>query len=111
MTKTQEKLIKYYEKNAIKEFIRSEKYECNYEIKKFEIEEDNFTGLVQVHIEVGLKGDEGTLAAVFARNSATMFIGKRGKIRYYDYTKWKCHTLGRYDSLLTIHCAQNHKIK
>ena len=111
MTKTQEKLIKYYEKNATKEFICSEKYEGKYEIKKFKINEDDFTGLVQVHIEVGLKGDEGTLAEVFARNSATMFIGKRGKISYYDYTKWKCHTLGRYDSLLAIHCAQNHKIK
>ena len=38
---------------------------------------------VEVRLETGLKGDEGTMAAVICRDRAQLFIGPRGGITYY----------------------------
>ena len=51
-----------------------------YEIKTFEVEENKYS--VSVYVVVGLKEDEGTLAEVFCRDTALLFIGPRGGIRY-----------------------------
>lgn len=46
------------------------------EIKKLEIRE--FYNTVSMVIEVGMPGDEGTMASVFARDYRHIFIGPRG---------------------------------
>ena len=56
-----------------------------YEIKEYTVEEmENFLSVV---LEVGMIEDEGTLAQVFGRDRVHLFIGKRGGITYYVWTK------------------------
>lgn len=38
--------------------------------------------------EVGLKGDEGTMAAIYARDSYHLHIGKKGGLKANDGKKW-----------------------
>ncbi len=61
--------------------IKREAEECfdSYEIKNFEVEENEF--FVSVLIEIGTPGDEGTLAEAFCRYRVLVFIGKRGGTR------------------------------
>ena len=54
-----------------------------YEFKQFEVT-DHEWGTVSVALETGMKGDEGTLAAIFARDYCHIFIGPRGAIYWYD---------------------------
>lgn len=53
------------------------------EIKKFEIEETEY-GHISLVFEVGLIGDEGTMAEVFGRDGAHLFIRRGGAIEYYN---------------------------
>lgn len=48
------------------------------EIKEKSVEELGVGGIVSMVIEVGDKNDEGTLAAVFCRQRAHIFIGPKG---------------------------------
>ena len=77
-TKYQEKAIKNIKRLA--EELHSRAHADKYEIKKFEISENEY--FVAVVVEVGMKDDEGTLAEVLCRDSAQLFIGKRGGITY-----------------------------
>ena len=76
MTKQQEKAIKKIEELA-KELLYGEEYE----IKRFDIEELN-DKFVEVVVETGMKNDSGTYAAIFCRDRAQLFVGKRGGVTY-----------------------------
>ena len=54
------------------------------EIKEEEISEMGY-GIVQMVIEVGMIGDEGTMAEVVCRSRAQVFIGPKGGC--YTYSK------------------------
>lgn len=75
-TKLQEKAIARIKKLAENMMGHPDKYE----IKQFDIDENEY--FVSVVVEVGRKNDEGTLAEVFCRDRAHLFIGKRGGITY-----------------------------
>ena len=101
MTKAQEKMInniKYWMEKDL--FFDKEKYE----IKQFDVSETEY--FVSVVGEVGLKGDEGTLAQFFGREKFHLFVGKKGGITYYNRKGTKKH-LKRCEGLLTISLAQN----
>lgn len=51
-----------------------------YEFKEFTVEETGY-GTVIVYSVVGLKDDEGTMAAVLCRKTRHIFIGERGGLR------------------------------
>jgi len=100
MTKAQEKMV-----NKIKVMMEQEFFydKEKYEIKRFDVTETEY--FVSVCGEVGLKGDEGTLAQVFGRERFQLFIGKNGGITYYNRKGTNKH-LKRYEGLLTISLAQ-----
>lgn len=54
----------------------------DYEFKQFEVKETDY-GVVWVSTEVGLKGDEGTMASWLARTHRHIGIGKRGGLFAY----------------------------
>ena len=97
MTNTQKNKIKLFKNEAIEKWVLDD----TWELKKFEAYQDKDFGFVQLKIVVGLKGDEGTMAEIFGRKSAELFIGKRGKTNYYD-TNLKRHSLDPNESLLTV---------
>lgn len=72
MTKAQEKMV-----NKIKYMMEQEFFydKEKYEVKQFDVNDDKY--FVSVVGEVGLKGDEGTLAQVFGRERFHLFIGKK----------------------------------
>ena len=51
-----------------------------YEIKEYKVEETEY--FLSVVLEVGMIGDEGTMAQVFCRDRVHLFVGKRGGITY-----------------------------
>ncbi len=77
MTKAQEKAVEKLRKMG-KELFWGD--ESDYEYKRFEINENEY--FVSLVMEVGRKGDEGTLGAIYARDRCHLFIGKRGGITY-----------------------------
>lgn len=75
MTKAQELTIEKIKK----EIPRFDFYDKNdYEIKKFEVEENEY--FVSVYFVTGIKNDEGTMAGVLGRKHRHCFIGKNGGI-------------------------------
>lgn len=78
MTNAQEKKLASIKRNAEEDlfFGGPEKYE----IKRWEIKD--YQSFVSLVLETGMKGDEGTLAEVFARDRAHLFIGPRGGTTY-----------------------------
>ena len=77
MTKAQENAIERIKRLALNEH---GKYADEYEIKEWEVDENEY--FVSLVVETGLKGDEGTMAAIFGRDRAHLFIGKKGGITY-----------------------------
>ena len=77
ITKQQTKAIENIKRLAKK---LHERHADKYEIKKFEIHENEY--FVAVVVETGMKDDEGTMAEILCRDSAQLFIGKRGGITY-----------------------------
>lgn len=75
MTKAQEKAL-----NKIRKLVENQFYNDEYEIKKWEVEENEF--FVSLVVVYGMKNDNGTLAEVFARDHAQLFIGKKGGVTY-----------------------------
>ena len=67
----------------IDDLVRKEFYNDKYEIKERKIDENEY--FVSMIIEWGLKNDEGTMAAIFARDRAHLFIGRKGGITYPVY--------------------------
>ena len=83
MTKSQEMVLERVKKAIPEKFLYNE----NYEIKEFNVEEyDHF---ISVYACTGLKEDEGTMAAVYCRETIHIFIGKRGGITYPMWNKKK----------------------
>lgn len=80
MTKSQEKAIEKIRKLGEELFYGGAD---EYEFKEFDIQELN-NGTISLVVETGMKNDEGTLAALFTRDRAHLFIGKKGGITYYD---------------------------
>jgi hypothetical protein len=70
MTKAQEKTI-----CRLRTLVERE-LDARSEIKAWEVED--YATFVSVYVVTGMKNDEGTLAQVFARDRAHLFIGKRG---------------------------------
>ena len=75
MTNAQERALAKIEK-----LVKNGFYSDDMEIKKWEVNENEY--FVSLVLEYGLKNDEGTLAEVFARDRAQLFIGKKGGVRY-----------------------------
>lgn len=104
MTTLQQKAI-----NRIRELAKATFYsEGKYEFKEFEVTE--FEHFVSVYVVTGMKGDEGTLAAVFARDRAHFFVGPKGSISYPVTSKRTRQQVRRrftaYNNFLTVVCAQ-----
>ena len=78
MTNAQEKALARLKRLAEECIYDKEKYE----FKRWEVEECG--NAIAVVSETGMKNDEGTLAAVFCRDYAFIFIGKRGGAWYYN---------------------------
>lgn len=100
MTKAQEKKLNKVKSMMEEEFMYDKE---KYEIKRFKVNDMEY--FVSVVGEVGLKGDEGTLAQVFGRERFHLFIGKKGGITYYNKKGITKH-LNKYEGLLTISIAQ-----
>ena len=84
MTKQQERkieLIRNYMKNY------HGKYSDNYELKEDEVQDIGAGGIISVVLEVGLKEDEGTMAAILCRDRIHVFVGPRGGVT--------CHSKNR----------------
>lgn len=105
MTPKQERLIEYIRKNYVA-IMHGEAYTATNELKRFEVTELGVGGIVSLVAESGLVGDEGTMAAIFARNRIHIFIGPKGGIKYYN----KRQTLKRGNRrlLYSIYCDQAH---
>lgn len=102
MTRSQEHAIERIRKSA-----ETMMGHCSdsYEIKQWDIEENEY--FVGLCLSVGLKNDEGTMAAVFGRYNCQLFIGKRGGITYPVYKNGKSYVKS-FTSLMGVHCDQNH---
>lgn len=76
MTRAQEIAI-----DRIKHIVKEDfLYSDNFEIKEWKVTENEY--FVSLVVTTGLKNDEGTAASVLCRNTAHLFIGKRGGVRY-----------------------------
>ena len=91
MTSKQEKMVNQIKKDIIRyDFHDSHKKgftveNSEYEFKTFEVKDND--GIVSVYSVVGLKNDEGTMAACTCRTYRQIFISKRGGVRTYDNRK------------------------
>lgn len=103
ITKQQAKAIESIKKVA--ETMHGEKHADKYEIKKFEIDECEY--FVSLTVEVGLKGDEGTMAEILCRDYAHLFIGKRGGITYPVCKKMKNGSYKHYTKCFGGYTAYN----
>lgn len=81
MTIAQERAIEKFKEKALSMY----GYPETKELKRFEIIENTELDYVSVSLEVGLIGDEGTMAAVICRHSYLVSVGKRGG--YYGFRK------------------------
>ena len=65
------------------------------EIKVWEIDENKY--FVSLVVEYGLKNDEGTMAELYCRDRAHLFIGKRGGVTYPVSKKLKDGSYTQYE--------------
>ena len=100
MTKAQEKAVAKIRALAEQNF-----YADDMEFKEWEVEDCG--AFVSVVVETGHKNDEGTMAAIFCRDRAHLFIGERGGITYPVYKNGKhyCKRFKGY-SILQAVCDQ-----
>lgn len=104
MTKSQEKTIERIRRRIPNDLFFGD----DYEVKQFRIEDCEY--FINLVIETGMIGDEGTLA-VLTRDNVQMFIGKHGGVTYPVNKKdgtMITRQFGKHDSLLTISCAQDY---
>ena len=101
MTKAQEKAIEVLKQKFLGFYGHPETKEFKREV----IEEYN--GIVFVMLEVGYKGDEGTMREVLCRNQLSVLVGKRGG--YFNYSNSKSAYRKTYNSATAVCCdAQWH---
>lgn len=108
MTRSQEMKIEYLRKEAEK---MMNEYHREGEIKRFEVEDCG--SFISVIVEVGGKNDEGTMAAIFCREDAHIFIGKRGAMTFPVWdTKNKKQVRRKFIGLwLTYYDQKNNVLK
>lgn len=84
MTKSQERAIE-----SVKRLVEKHMNDCfnNGEIKEWKINENEY--FVSLWIEIGDKDDEGTWGQIIGRDSAHLYIGKKGGITYPVSRKMK----------------------
>ena len=99
MTKSQQIAIEKFKKNALQACANMHK---EMEIKAENIKE--YRDFVAYELVIGGKNDEGTMAAIFAREQAHIFIGKRGGITYPTIREGVKRLKGY--SFLTVHIEQ-----
>ena len=75
--------------------------ENDYEVKRWEVDGDTYRH-TSVIIETGRIGDEGTAAAILARNYAHFLIGPRGGMTVHTYLASKPVTYKGRD--VWVHC-------
>lgn len=90
MTSKQEKMVNQIKNDIISYDFHDHRICGNiensrYEFKTFQVEDHG--EFVSVYSVVGVKGDEGTMAALIARTYRQIFIGKRGGVHTYDNQK------------------------
>lgn len=91
MTSKQEKMVNQI-KNDIICYDFHDHHICGniensrYEFKTFQVEDHDY-GVVSVYSVVGLKDDEGTMAACICRTYRQIFIGPRGGVKTFDNRK------------------------
>lgn len=56
------------------------KHSDQYEEKQFELTDLEVGGIVALNMTMGMKGDEGTMAAVMCRDSIHVFVGPKGGV-------------------------------
>ena len=110
MTKSQERAIERIRKLAEKEMNESFK---DGEIKNWEVEENEY--FVSVVVEIGGKNDEGTMAEIFCRDRAQLFVYKRGGIKYpvskqLKNGEWK-HYYKRFEGYSILQAVVDQKRK
>lgn len=105
MTSKQEKMVNTLKKDIIRyDFHDSHKKgftveNSGYEFKTFEVEDND--GIVSVYSVVGLKNDDGTMAACTCRTYRQIFIGKMGGVHtYYNQKKGGKAALTNYSDVL-----------
>ena len=102
MTRAQERAIERLKNTFLGLYGYPETKEFKYEkIEEFE------NGVVYVSLEVGSKGDEGTLASIICRNNLSVLIGKKGG--YYNYSDSKSHYRKTYNSAVDVCCRAQWK--
>lgn len=75
MTHKQEQAIKWLREEI---FVNDSNHHDGYEYKQFDVTELDWGNKIQVISDVGLVGDENTLACIFARTRRHILIGPRG---------------------------------
>lgn len=88
MTSKQEKMVNQIKADIIRYDFHDHRKgieNSSYEFKEFEVKDLGYA--VSVYSVVGLKDDEGTMAACICRTYRQIFIGKRGGVHTYDNQK------------------------
>lgn len=110
MTNAQQKSIEVLKNEFFKYYSYGHLEE--YELKEIYIEEWKDTETVYIRLEIGLIGDEGSLAEVFARNSTAVCIGKKGGyFSYHEFSHKKCSLNLLQAITWGFHCRQLRKKK
>ena len=90
MTQSQDRIVKRIRRDA-----ETMHTNLGYEIKEWEVKENEW-GTVSIYFEIGLIGDEGTLAEYLGRDKLQIFIGPRGGTKIPCYTKRKDGSFKNY---------------
>lgn len=77
LTKTQERILPKLVEAIMKE---ANEGGTRYECKSLRVSQFNGSRLVFLNIEVGMIGDENTMASIFCRDSRLISIGPRGAL-------------------------------
>lgn len=67
----------------------------NYEIKRLDVTDHDW-GMTSIVIEVGRKGDEGTVGSIICRDYRHIFIGRSGGLQLVN-AKHKAKSRGRFN--------------
>lgn len=84
-----------------------------YEVKKFDVTE--YDKFIALYIETGMEGDDGTLAEIFCRYTAHLFIGRRGGITYPVHKPnrngdWRMYNKPFKGNLFRVYRDQNKRL-
>ena len=104
MTKAQEKAVERLRGMIDKDLF----FGKGYEVKKFKVWKPfDDRDIVEVELETGKVGDEGTWAEIYCRERARLFVGVRGGVTYVT-KKGVVKTMGKFESLYLVSYAQRY---